>query len=125
MTEMFTNIHPVVLVLMKSTKVQNPRRILHILRSMRVHRAGGAGFGQKLYACALLIIDGLGHATPVSRNSHIIFRALVALEPLLSLMSRFGACSARISRESHTHTDTHTDTQNDYRTKFKVSKFEL
>ena len=49
---------------MKSTKVQNPRRILHILRSMpmRVHRAC-AGFGQKLYACVLFIIDGLGHAT--------------------------------------------------------------
>ena len=60
---------------MKSTKVQNPRRILHILRSMpmRVHRACTAGFGQKLYACALFIIDGLGHATwslkmPVSRS---------------------------------------------------------
>ena len=59
---------------MKSTKVQNPRRILHILRSMqiRVNRAC-AGFGQKLYACALFIIDGLGHATwfskmPVSRS---------------------------------------------------------
>ena len=50
--------------IMKSTKVQNPRRILHILRSMpmRVHRAC-AGFGQKLYACALFIIDGLGHVT--------------------------------------------------------------
>ena len=58
------------------------------------------GFGQKPYACALFIIDELGHATwsPVSRlgttpfwrNRHIIFRALVALEPLLSLMSRFG-----------------------------------
>ena len=96
---------------------------------MRVHRAC-AGFGQKLYACAIFIIDGLGHATwsskmPVSRsgtapfwrNRHIIFRARVALESLLSLVSRFGACSARISgdRHTHTHTDTHTDTQNDYR----------
>ena len=59
---------------MKSTKVQNPRPILHILRSMpmRVHRAC-AGFGQKLYACAQFIIDGLGHARwslkmPVSRS---------------------------------------------------------
>ena len=59
---------------MKSTKVQNPRRIQHILRTMpmRVHRAC-AGFGQKLYACALFIIDGLGHATwsskmPISRS---------------------------------------------------------
>ena len=52
---------------MKSTKVQNPRRILHILRSMpmRVHRAC-AGLGQKLYACALFIIDGLGHATSLA-----------------------------------------------------------
>ena len=71
------------------------------------------------------IIDGLGHATwyskmPVSRpgtapfwrNRHIIFRALVALEPLLSLMSRFGAFSARISgdRQTHTHTQTHRTT---------------
>ena len=49
---------------MKSTKVQNPRRILHILRSMpmRVHRAC-VGFGQKLYACALFIIDGPGWVT--------------------------------------------------------------
>ena len=31
------------------------------------------------------------------------------LEPLVSLMSQFGACSARISG------DRHTDTQNDYR----------
>ena len=59
---------------MKSTKVQNPRGILHILRSMpmRVHRVC-AESGQKLYACALFIIDGLGHATwslkmPVSRS---------------------------------------------------------
>ena len=59
------NLYTVVLEYkMKSTKVQNPRRILHILRSMpmRVHRAC-AGLGQKLYACALFIIDGLGHAT--------------------------------------------------------------
>ena len=43
------------------------------------------------------------------RNRHINFRALVALELLVSLMSRFGACTARISG------DRHTDTQNDYR----------
>ena len=62
---------------MKSTKVQNPRRILHNYlafygMAMRVHRACAA-FGQKLYACAVFIIDGLGHATwslkmPVSRS---------------------------------------------------------
>ena len=39
---------------------------------MRVHCAR-AGFGQKLNACALFIIDGLGHATwsskmPVSQS---------------------------------------------------------
>ena len=84
--------------------------------------ARGSGFSQKLYACALLI-GGLGHATwsltmPVSRsrttsfyrNRHISFRALVALEPLVSLMSRFGACSARISGDRHTqHTDRQTE----------------
>ena len=34
------------------------------------------------------------------------------LEPLVSLMSRFGACSARISgdRQTHTHTDTQSST---------------
>ena len=68
------SVSDIIYKIMKSTKVQNPRRILHILRSMpmRVHRAC-AGFGQKLYACALFIIDGLGHATrsstmPVSRS---------------------------------------------------------
>ena len=53
-------------------------------------------------------------------STHIIFQALVALEPLLSLMSRFGACSARISGDrqtgtharTYTHTHTHT---HDYR----------
>ena len=64
---------------MKSTKVQNPRCILHILRSIYANaralcvHCACAGFGQKLYACALFIIDGLGHATwsskmPVSRS---------------------------------------------------------
>ena len=37
------------------------------------------------------------------------------LEPLVSLMSRFGACSARIRGDRHTHTDRHTDTQSKYR----------
>ena len=84
------------------------------------------GWVTKLYACALLIIDGLGHATwsstmpvsrsrtaPFERNRHIIFLALVVLEPLVSLMSKFGACSARIRGDRHTHTQTHrhTDTQ--------------
>ena len=40
------------------------------------------------------------------RNRHISFRALVALEPLVSLMSRFGACSSRISGDRHTHRQT-------------------
>ena len=95
---------------------------------LRSHKAGrtkcitamGVGSRTKLYACAQLIIDGLGHTTwssmmPVSRsrtalfyrNRHIIFLALVALEPLVSLMSRFGACSARIRGDRQTHTQTH------------------
>ena len=64
---------------MKSTKVQNPRRILHILSfmPMRVHRAC-AGFGQKLYACALFIIDGLGHAQRVfDEIATLIFERLL------------------------------------------------
>ena len=53
-----------------------------------------------------------------------IFQALVALEPLVSLMSRLGPCRERISgdrhtdtqthRHTHRHTDTHTDTQTKY-----------
>ena len=37
-------------------------------------------------------------------NLQIIFRALVALEPLVSLRSRFGGYSARVSGDRHTHT---------------------
>ena len=122
---------------MKSTKVKTLCAYCHILRILcqcacaeighvasRVACARGrrAGISQKLYACALFIIDGLGHATwsstmPVSRsrtaffkrNRHISFRALDALEPLVSLMSWFGACSARISGDRHTHTHRQTD----------------
>ena len=67
---------------MKSTKVQNPWRIVHILliyyANARAGKlgtpalctataggggGGGGGFGPKIYACALFIIDGLCHAT--------------------------------------------------------------
>ena len=68
----------------KSTKVQNPRRILHILRSMpmRVHRAC-AGFGQKLYACALFIIDGAGSRNVVLEDAGFSIRngAFLAKSP--------------------------------------------
>ena len=49
----------------------------------------------------------------VLANRHIIFRALVAPEPLVSLISRFGACSARISgdRQTDRQTGTHTRTR--------------
>jgi len=43
---------------------------------------------------------------PFKQNRHIAFRALVALEPLVSLMSRLGPCSARISGDRHTHRHT-------------------
>jgi len=50
--------------------------------------------------------------TPLfKQNCHITFRALVALEPLVLLMSRLDPCSARISGDRHTHTHTHTHTQ--------------
>ena len=68
------------------------------------------------------LIDGLGRATwsstmPVTRYRtssfyHYIFRALAVLKPLVSLISRFVACSARISVD--THTDRQTDTQTKY-----------
>ena len=59
----------------ESTKVQNPWRILHILRTMPMCMRGNCarltysppcvvatkGFGQKLYTCELFIINGLGH----------------------------------------------------------------
>ena len=50
---------------------------------------------------------------PFKQNRHITFWALVALEPLVSLMSRLGPCRERISGDRHTdrHTHTHTHTQ--------------
>ena len=67
-----SRIPPTISELMKSTKVQNPRRILHILRSMamRVHRAC-AGFGQKLYACVLFIMKSTKVQNP-RRILHIL-----------------------------------------------------
>ena len=78
----------------------------------------GGGVGSRnynYYACALFIIDGLGHAMWSStmlgsrsqtasfwRKSHINFRALVVVEPLVSLMNQFGACSARTSGDRQT-----------------------
>ena len=47
---------------------------------------------------------------PFKQNPHITFRALVALEPLVSLMSRLGPCRTRISGHIHTHTHTYTHT---------------
>jgi len=38
------------------------------------------------------------------------FQALVALEPLVSLMNRLGPCRVRISGDRHTHTHTHRHT---------------
>ena len=46
------------------------------------------------------------------QNRHIIFPALVALNLLVSLISRLVACSARIVADRQT--DRQTDTQNDY-----------
>ena len=67
----------------------------------------------KLYACLLFIIDGLGHVTwSLTMLVHISFQALVGLELLVSLISRFGACSVRISGDRQTHTDTQTKYHN-------------
>ena len=66
-----------------------------------------------------LLIDGLGHETciyssfSISKFSKIdfIFQARILLKPLVTLMSRFVAHSARISIDRHTQTDTHTQTK--------------
>ena len=42
------------------------------------------------------------------QNRHIGFQALVALAPLVSLMSWLGPCRERISGDTHTQTDTQT-----------------
>ena len=44
--------------------------------------------------------------TAVSGNRHIIFRALVPLKPLVSLICLLDACSARTDTHTHTHTQT-------------------
>ena len=46
------------------------------------------------------------------QNRHVIFPALVALNLLVSLISRLVACSARIVADKQTNRQT--DTQNDY-----------
>ena len=92
---------------------------MHRIIILRMGRRRGVGSRTKLYACALLIIDGLGNATwsstmPVSRfrtasfyrNCYVSFPALVALEPLVSLMCRFSACSVKISGDRETDTQT-------------------
>jgi len=50
---------------------------------------------------------------PFKQNRHITFQALVALEPLVSLMSWLGPCRAGITgdRRTHTQTDRQTHTQ--------------
>ena len=62
-----------------------------------------------------MVFDGAGFSIPngvfLAKSPHN-FRALVALEPLVSLMSWFGACSARISGDRHTQTDTQTKYRN-------------
>ena len=50
------------------------------------------------------------------QNRHVIFPALVALNLLVSLISRLVACSARIvgDKQTNKQTNRQTDTQNDY-----------
>ena len=44
----------------------------------------------------------------LAKSPYFIFRALVALEPFVSLMSQFGACSARIGgTDTHIQAQTH------------------
>ena len=50
----------------------------------------------------------------VVQNRHITFRAPVALEPLVSLMSQLGPCRSRISGDRQTDRQTNTDTQTKY-----------
>ena len=62
-----------------------------------------------------MVLDDAGFSISngVLAKSPHCFRALVALEPLVLLMSRFCVCSARINGD--TQTDRQTDTQNNYR----------
>ena len=91
--------------------------------AFKIHRASGpsrrcAFLTRIIYACAQLI-DGLGHATqsatvPVSRsrtqsfqqNRSLSFQAREVLQPLVSLIGRLVACSARIAADRRTHTQT-------------------
>ena len=97
-------------VLNGQTATSNPNsRHLHLTHmphvdivdhaSCNIHGWQGGWVTKLYYACALFIIDGLGHATwsstmPVSqsqptvsfqRNHHINFRVLVVVEPLLHI----------------------------------------
>ena len=59
-----------------------------------------------------MVLDDASFSIPngVLQNRHISFRAIVALELLVLLMSWFGAC-ARIGGDGDRHTHRHTDTQ--------------
>ena len=76
-----------------------------------------AGWSASAYYAYWLFFLAYFHA--ISR--HIIFQALVALKLLVSLISRFVACSPRIFADTHTHTQT--GTQNNYSaTDYKIPK---
>ena len=84
------------------------------LQDTQTERTRAPRISNTTYACAPLI-DGLGHATrsatvAVSRfrtqsfqqNRSFIFQGRVVLQPLVSLIGRLVACSARISVDRHT-----------------------
>ena len=94
--------------------------------AFKIHRASGPGRSQPhrvfrtciiIYACAQLI-DEFGHATRSVtvqflalersrfRKIALFFQAHVVLKPLVSLIGRLVACSARISVDTQTHRQT-------------------
>ena len=60
-------------------------------------------FGRVFKDAWVIMWKCISWTPPFKQNRHISFRALVALEPLVSLMSRIGPCRARINGDRQTH----------------------
>ena len=80
----------------------------------KVHRASGSGRG-KPSAHGLFSRHIISRTQSFQQNRPFNFQARVVLKPLVSLLGRLVACSARISVDTHTHTHAATNRQTNFR----------
>ena len=78
----------------------------------KVHRASGSAQGTPALLCILvfsLVFTPCFPNAVASGKHHLYFQALVVLKPLVSLIGRLVACSARIAGDKRTDRHTHTN----------------